>query len=122
MAQKYRLTGSGLAPLAALSIGGTVSNNLTAAGSTQGTALAVTDDVNISTTTALSTGVILPATLAAGDTMTVANYGANALAVYPPTGGKINNGSANASVSVAANKSGVFVSIDGTNFIGVLSA
>lgn len=43
-----------------------------------------------------------PATLT--DTMTIVNHGANALLVYPQTGGTIQNGSVNAGLSVAANK------------------
>jgi len=122
MAIKVKLLGSGNAPLSAQAIGGTVTTNLTATGSTQATALLVSDDFNVVTTTAASTGVVLPATLTAGDTIIVANYGANTLSVYPPVGGKINNGTLNAAVSITTLKNGEFVCIDGLNFIGMLSA
>jgi hypothetical protein len=121
---KAKMMGVGTPPMMAQVTVGTVTNTLTASGSTQGTALAISDDVNIFTTVAASTGTILPGStlVSAGDNILVVNYGANALTVYPPTGGKINNGSANAGVSVAANKNAEFVCINGTDYIGLLSA
>lgn len=116
------LMGSGSSGLNAQAAVGLVSNNLTAAGSTQGTALALSSDFNIFTTVATGTGAILPATSSPGDWYTVVNHGANALLVYPPTGGKIANGTANAGFSVGANKTAQFQSIDGTNFAASLSA
>lgn len=121
MSIKAKLTGSGTAPLAALNITGTVTTSLTSTGSTQATALLITDDINVVTTTASSTGVRLFEGLSAGDRQEVVNYGANALAVYPPVGGKINNGTLNASVSLAANKAGRFTCIDSLNFFYVIS-
>ena len=121
---KAKMMGVGTPPMMAQVTVGTVTNTLTASGSTHGTALAISDDVNIFTTVAASTGTILPGStlVSAGDNILVVNYGANALTVYPPTGGKINNGSANAGVSVAANKNAEFVCINGTDYIGLLSA
>jgi hypothetical protein len=66
------------------------------------------------TTAAASTGVILPACGATGnqyfpgDTIFIANHGANSLSVYPPVGGKIANGTTNAALALAATKSGVY--------------
>jgi hypothetical protein len=123
MAIKQKLTGVGTAPAQTQNIVGTMANTLAAAGSTQGTATALgNDDYNIFTTVAASTGAILPSNLSASDEMWVANYGANSLSVYPPTGGKINNGSANAAVAVAAGKNASFICIDGTNFLAAISA
>jgi hypothetical protein len=50
------------------------------------------------------------------------NHGANTLSVYPPTGGKIANGSANAAFSVAANKMATFVNIGSGNWAASVSA
>lgn len=61
---------------------------VSAAGSTQGGATAITSDVNIVTTVASNTGVLLP-TAVAGKSMVVVNKGANALNVYPATSGFI---------------------------------
>lgn len=87
---------------AALNIPGalvTVSATVSAAGSTQGTATALTSDVNVITTAAASTGVVLQ-TAAAGKKVTVVNKGANALAVYPASGGAIDALASNAAISI----------------------
>ena len=126
MTQKAFLTGSGVAGQAAQRIVGGVTGSstagLTATGSTQATALPISDDINVVTTAAASTGVILRNDLSQGDSQAVVNYGANTLAVYPPVGGKINNAAANAASNLATLKAGVFVSIDGINFFTVVSA
>jgi hypothetical protein len=77
-----------------------VTASITAAGSTQGTATALTRPINVVTTAAASTGVILPPTVA-GMRMIVINNGANALAVYPQSGGAINALATNAAYSLA---------------------
>jgi hypothetical protein len=75
-----------------------VTSSITAAGSTQGTATSLTRPINIVSTVSSSTGVVLPATVA-GMRMIVVNNGANALNVYPPSGGAINSGATNAAYS-----------------------
>lgn len=120
--RKANLIGSGIAPLAATNIAGTLTNTLTATGSAQGDALAMRDDINIVTTAAASTGVILPSNTQPSDVIVIANHGANSLSVYPPTGGKIANGSANAALALAATKTGIYISINGTDFAAVISA
>lgn len=111
-------------------IGGLV-NNVTAAGSSsQTTATLLSLGSNqVVTTGGANTGVILPPgngagdVLAPGDWMRVANYvSGNAILVYPPLGGKIQNGSLNAAFSVGALKTAEFTSIDGLNFFANLSA
>jgi hypothetical protein len=72
---------------------------ISAAGTNQGTATALTKDSNIVTTVASGTGVILP-TAAAGMTVFIKNAGANALAVYPASGGAIDALAANAAYSI----------------------
>jgi hypothetical protein len=67
---------------------------------TQATALQLGSDINVCSTVAASTGVILQA-MNPGDEVIVRNGGANALLVYPPVGGTINALSANAGYSVA---------------------
>jgi hypothetical protein len=96
----------------------TVVSGLTAAGSTQGTALAIPSgqDCSVLATVASSTGVILPATgVGLGEEYMVANHGANAVNVYPPVGGKLGNSSVNTAYSLAAGKTGYFT------FVGLLS-
>lgn len=121
MAQKANLLGSGIAAQAANNIVGNGAAGLTATGSTQGTALALTD-VNEFTTVAASTGGRLPSNASLGDTIIVYNGGANALSVYPPTGESINALSANAAFSMAANKYATFTKVGATRWASNLTA
>jgi hypothetical protein len=75
------------------------------AGSAQADATAITADMTAFTTVGASTGARLPVATHPGESYTVLNAGANALALYPPVGHKLNAAAANASVSVAAGKS-----------------
>jgi hypothetical protein len=109
---------------------GIPSTGLTALGSSQGTALLLPTDFCVFTTVASSTGAQLPwgvdgttpGPLQLGDEITVVNHGANALSVYPQSGGKIANGSTNAAFSVAATKTAYFTYIGSGNFAAALSA
>lgn len=84
-----------------------LTGTLTAAGTTQATALALTTQENIVTTVAVGSGVILPS-LAVGTETVVRNRGANALLIYPPTGAAIEAAAANASVSLAVGSTARF--------------
>jgi len=79
-----------------------VSATVSAAGSTQGTATAITSDVVICTTVASNTGVVLP-TPGVGRGMLVVNKGANALKVYPASGGQIDAAGTNVAITVPVN-------------------
>lgn len=111
MSNSSELIKSGLHTTQAGAIAGSIQGGLTAAGSNQATALALSSVNNVVTTAAASTGVVLPL-VHAGDTITVVNLGANALSVYPPVAGKIQSGAANAAFSVAVGKTGVFTAYD----------
>lgn len=78
----------------------TAVNTITAAGTGTGDATALTGVINNVTTVAASTGVRLW-NAGVGTVVHVRNGGANALTVYPNTGGTINAGSTDAAVSVA---------------------
>ena len=87
------INGSGVVGVAALptgisSSGLLVSTNaaVSAAGTTQANATAITSDRNIITTAAAGSGVVVPVAVA-GKTMFVVNNGANAVKVYPAVGG-----------------------------------
>ena len=100
MPLSQRLVVTGLSAPQATAINGTVANSLTAAGNSQATAFALPADVNKFTTVAASAGTIIPA-MNSGDSVIIYNGGANALSVYPPTGGNINAVAANGAYSVA---------------------
>ena len=95
---------------------------LTAAGTTQGTALELVNADNEVTTVSAGSGVVLSSKLAAGDTQTVFNAGANALKVYPPSGFKINSLATNAAMTLATNTGCLFKCVSTTRVFGVLSA
>lgn len=123
MAWKQDLTGSGNAPLAAISIVGDVDNSVTSTGSTsQADSYLVRKPITVVTAGASASGLRLPAILTAGDTCLVANNGGETLFVYPPVGGKINAGSTNAKVDIATLKGGLFTCIDGLNFAAIVGA
>jgi hypothetical protein len=77
--------------------------DISAAGTTQGTATPITAAVNNITTVSSGTGVILPVA-ASGDGITVFNKGANPLLVYPQIGSTIDMLAVNAGYSIAVNK------------------
>lgn len=83
---------------------------------TQADATALSGAVNLVTTGNANDGVLLPASPAAGDVVYIVNLSAAVLKVYPTTGGKINNGSANAAVSMRANTTGAFVATGSGNW------
>jgi hypothetical protein len=86
---------------------------LTAAGTDQGTALPVTAPsvIHVFGTVASGTGAVLGITHAPAEVV-IANQGANALSVYPPSGGSINGGATNGSFSLAAGLAATFRTID----------
>lgn len=79
-------------------------NAVSAAGSTQSDATALTVDFNVVTTVAASTGVKLP-TGVAGSRIVIVNKGANTLNIYPVTGATIDALAENAAIQIAANGS-----------------
>lgn len=76
---------------------------VSAAGSNQGTATALTASYNVVTTVAASSGVILPVPTLNGWAITVVNKGANPLAVYPNSGGAIDGAATNVAITVPIN-------------------
>lgn len=117
MSSLKKLTGAGLAPLAATGIVGDFDagpapfTGITATGATQATAYPIGAVRSRFGVVAASTGAVLP-TGAPGDEYTVANFGANSLTVYPPLGGTINGGATNAGVAVAAAANVLLICMD----------
>ena len=89
---------------------------------TQAGATQLAGSISYVTTGNASDGVRLPVGIAVGDVIYVVNSSGVALNVYPNTGGKINNGSANAAKALAANLSGAYISLGDENWGAVLSA
>jgi hypothetical protein len=119
--QGSKLVGSGTPAGTAAAITGDVSTGLTATGAAQATAWPLAATNNFVSTTAASTGVLLPFGNA-GDKVYVYNGGANALAVYPPVGAQINNTAANGAFSVATLRSACFVYASATQLMAIYGA
>ena len=96
-------------------------SGLTAAGTTQGTALAITSQTNEFTTVAASSGGILPSP-EQGEFIFVQNSGANALNIYPASGHSINALAANTAFSLAVGKNAIFWAATATKWYVNLSA
>ena len=125
MPTQANLVGSGCAPLQARASMGFPSTGLTATGSTQGTAMALPSDFNVFSTTAASTGAILPGTgfqVQVTDTIIVVNHGASALTVYPPSGGTIGTTAANTGFSVPSGKTAWFLVVGANAYAASVSA
>ncbi len=103
---------------------GGVSPAVAAAGSDQATATALTAAINVVTSATGTTadGVRLPGDYAEGDLLLIVNTTAVALDVFPASGKKINGASADAAKALAANMSGLYVSLGDGNWGAVLSA
>lgn len=117
------LMGTGApAALARAIVGGWTTTEV-GAGTTQATATLLSRSSNhYIATAANNSGVVLPPGTTAtdklqpGDVMVIFNADVNTLLLYPPLGGKINNGSVNASVSIATVTGVEANCIDGLNF------
>lgn len=122
MARKQQVMGAGNSAAAANAIVGTVASGLTATGSSQADALAISAEVNEYTTVAASTGAILPANCNTGDSIFVYSIGAQTLTVYPPVGETINAIAAGSGFSVATAKTAIFVKVNATRWASLLTA
>ena len=96
------------------SINGAVS----AAGTVQGDATALTKEINVVSTVATGAGVVLP-TAVAGMVLIINNTSANTLNVYPASGGAVNSGSANAAYSHTSGASIQYYATSGTQWYTV---
>jgi hypothetical protein len=122
MSQEYKVIQQGVwAEAAQQLISGDVVTALTASTTTQSTATAITADISVFTTVASTGAVILP-TGGAADILIMNGQATNALIVFPPIGGTINNGSANASYSQAVSKCARYVTADGVAWFAMISA
>lgn len=120
MSSRDRLVQTGMwADMAQSVVAGSFASGLSGAGTTQADATAIAADVSMFGTVALNAGARLPVDI--GEKV-VFNGGANPLLVYPPVGGTVNAGAANASFSVAAGKAAWFLSHNGLTFVALVGA
>lgn len=97
----------GLSAVAQAAICGDQTTGISAAGTTQATATALTTDLNVLSTVTAASGVILPVG-EVGKSVTVRNDGANAVLVYPPVGGTINGFATNAGFTIGTKQAATF--------------
>lgn len=115
----WKILGAGINALAVAAISDTASG-LTATGTTQGTAYAMTAANNEFTTVAANSGAILYAG-SPGDEQFVYNGGANPLRVYPPSGSQINSLGTNYGALIPPATGCAFKCMSSTRWAGVLS-
>lgn len=110
-----KLVGASVPGLWAQLIGATVATKA-GAGTTQGAGTALVDNTNLLTTSGGATAFVISDIWAIGDSVTVYNTSATAALVYPPSGGAIDGGSTDASVSVAQNEGRTFQRVTSTSY------
>lgn len=105
-----------------LSVGGnylrSVQTGISAAGATQGTATALTKDMNIVSTVSSGQGVVLP-TAVAGMMITITNTSANSVIVYPASGAQINSLGTNNGLTHTAGATLMFIAPTSTQWYSV---
>jgi len=116
-----RMMGGGVSAFQARAINGDVAPTLSAAGTTQGTATSLKASINVITTAAASSGVILPS-VEIGDEVEIMNLGANALTVYPDSGSRVNAIATNGGFSLAINTAVKVRRFSSTRWAAYLSA
>lgn len=95
-----------------------VGTTITATGTTQGNGTPLTKSINVITSAATGTGVVLP-TATAGMSLYITNSSANTIKVYPAVGASINNGASNASVNLSSNVTTQFIAPSATQWFTV---
>jgi hypothetical protein len=95
--------------------------SISAAGTTQATATLLINGINMISTAASGSGVVL-FNYIPGGLQIVWNGGANPVKVYPPSGSRINALTADSAMTLAANTACAFWTITSTQMIGLLSA
>jgi len=89
---------------------------IAAAGSDQAGATLVTHRIEVVSGASGANGARLPVASAGAEYVLYSSAAANALLVYPATSGTINDGTANASVSVTARRANRFIGTSATNW------
>jgi hypothetical protein len=115
------LVGAGFSPGQARGVNGLRNTAISAAGTNQATATALTATINYVSTVAANSGVICP-NASHGDDMWIFNGGANVLAVYPPVGSKFNAIATNGAINLGLNTGLLVKKVTDTQWIANLSA
>ena len=114
-----RVLGAGASSLMTVAICGDGVDGLTAVGSTRADALQLTKVNNAVNTAAAGTGVLLPPTQM-GETIFIANSGANTIKVYPYESATTINQTTSA--VIASNFSSIFFAVSSTKWYSMTGA
>jgi hypothetical protein len=112
------LMGVGVPPVAASATAGGGVTGIVATGSTATDAFQLSGSFNAITTSAASSGVIMPK--ASGGWGAIWNNSGQTIVVYPPTGATLNN--AAASITLATAKAMLFFQTSATTYATILTA
>lgn len=121
MALALDIMKGGMAAGQAKAVNGQANVTISAAGTTQGTGTALTASVNVITTAAASSGVVLPA-CEIGDSIDILNLGANPVTIYPDSNAQVNALAANVGFFLAPNTAVRLKRFTSTRWMGFLSA
>jgi hypothetical protein len=116
------MMGLGMPSALANLVGDTIPASVAGVGTAQSGATPLTGTINQVTTASGQTAVVLPSTQPLGTSVNVYVSTATAALVFPPSGGGINEGAANASFSVAQAKFTSFVRVSATKWLAQLGA
>lgn len=120
MATSNELMAVGFAALAAPVVAGGTYAALTGAGTTTADAATIKSTI-VYATGANNSGIKLK-TGVVGDTYHILNASANTLKLYPPTGGKLNDGSSDAEISITTKKAVTAVAISNNSYMVIVGA
>lgn len=115
------LMGVGLPDKLALKLGNQIAT-LAGVGTSQSGAKNITVNSALLTTSGGATAFVMPTTWEVGDDVTVFNTSATAALIFPQSGGSINGGSTDASVSVAQNTGVLFRKMSSTSWRAIASS
>ena len=115
------LMGLGMAPAMAQLAGDTIAS-VTGVGTAQSGGAALAGTLYLVTTSAGQTATVLPSNWPLASSIVVYTVSSTTALVFPPSGGNINEGAANASVNVAQGKSTCFVRVSATKWISLAGA
>lgn len=116
-----RMKGQGLSEGQAKGINGDLNTAVAAAGTNQATATKLVNSINVVTSVAASSGVILLKT-DIGDTQEITNFGTNVLTVYPDSGSRLQGLATNTGMFLGLNTTCLCRRVTATRWTVILSA
>lgn len=122
MSLAREIMGGGMPYGQAIAISGGVKTAISAAGTTQGTATALTTSSNLVATATANQGVILPSCQIGDSVMVFNDNTGTTILVYPDVGAKLNNLSTNAGASLGNNTMANYQRVTSTRWVVDMSA